>query len=322
MLKPWRVTIDTNPDQCNLKCTMCDTHSIHNKNFKPTRKDMDEKLLIKVLNEAISNGVKEIIPTTMGEPLLYRHFNIFTDKISKSSAKLNLTTNGTFPKNSVTYWAKKLLPILSDIKISINSVDPKINEKIMVKDDTDKKLKDIVKFAKLRDELYPKVSITLQVTFLKSNIDYLEEVIKFAISNNINRVKGHHLWITYDEIEKESLLDTQNTINKWNIFIDRVSKYKDKINLVNFEKLEPKNENNTIPDNYDCPFLANELWVSHNGDFNVCCAPSEKRKTLGDWGNIDNKTIDSLFNSTKYLDLQQNYKQQDICKVCTLRKKL
>lgn len=322
MLKPWRVTIDTNPDQCNLKCIMCDTHSIHNKNFKPTRENMSEKLLIKILDEAISIGVREIIPSTMGEPLLYKYFNIFIDKISKSNAKLNLTTNGTFPKSGVENWAKKLLPILSDVKISINSVNSDINEKIMPNDNTDKKIKDIIKFTQLRNTLHPKVSITLQVTFLKSNIDYLEELIQFAIKNNINRVKGHHLWITHNEIKTESLLDTQNNAHQWNNFIDKISQYRDKINLVNFEKIESKNGSNAIPHNYDCPFLANELWISHNGDFNVCCAPSEKRKTLGDWGNIKNKTIDKLFNSLEYLNLQQNYKQQNICKICTLRKKL
>ncbi len=30
MTIPWRITIDTNPDQCNLNCIMCDTHSIYN----------------------------------------------------------------------------------------------------------------------------------------------------------------------------------------------------------------------------------------------------------------------------------------------------
>ncbi len=25
---PWRITFDTNPDNCNLKCIMCEEHSI------------------------------------------------------------------------------------------------------------------------------------------------------------------------------------------------------------------------------------------------------------------------------------------------------
>ena len=140
MNRPWRVTIDTNPDQCNLNCIMCDTHSIYNKNFKPSRKFMSRELLEKTIYEALKLGVKEIIPTTMGEPLLYKHFDIFIDKLSQSNTKLNLTTNGTFPSIGVEKWAKKLLPVLSDIKISINSVDKTINESIMIHDNTQKKL--------------------------------------------------------------------------------------------------------------------------------------------------------------------------------------
>jgi len=322
MMKPWRITIDTNPDQCNLHCIMCDTHSIYNKNAKLNRTFMDESLLKKSIDEAIELGVKEIIPTTMGEPLLYRYFDVFIDKLSKSSVKLNLTTNGTFPKLGVEKWAEKLLPVLSDIKISLNSIDSQINESIMINDNTQKKLEDIQTFKKLRDKFYPSVTITLQVTFLQSNLGDLEDIIKFSIKNNINRVKGHQLWITYKEIEKESLQNSTKKINEWNSFIDKIEKYRKYINLVNFEKLEPQNNTNIIPENYDCPFLGEELWIDYNGDFNICCAPSEKRVSLGSWGNIQNRKIVDVFNSKEYQNLMLNYKNKDLCKICTLRKVL
>ena len=320
MLKPWRITIDTNPDQCNLNCTMCDTHSIHNKDFKPTRKWMSKELLEKSIEEAISIGVKEIIPTTMGEPLLYKEFDTFIEKISNSDVKLNLTTNGTFPNIGVERWADKLLPILSDIKISINSIDKTINEYIMINDDTNKKVDDIKKFIRLRDAKYKDVSITLQVTFLKSNLNYLEEIIKFAIDNGIDRVKGHHLWITYDEIKDESLQNSSKKIAQWNQFIDSINHYKDKIKLVNFEKLELQNDSNILPENYNCPFLAKELWIDFNGDFNICCAPSDKRISLGNWGNIKDNSIDKVFSSQEYIKITKNYKEQNICKICSLRR--
>jgi len=320
MLKPWRITIDTNPDQCNLNCIMCDTHSIFNDKSKPIRKFMDEKLLEKSINEAIELGVKEIIPTTMGEPLLYKYFDTFINILSKSNVKLNLTTNGTFPNIGVKEWANKLLPILSDIKISINSIDSKINESIMINDDTLKKLEDIKTLIKLRDKLYPSVSITLQVTFLKSNLNDLEDIIKFSIENNINRVKGHQLWVTYDEIEEESLQNSTKKIDEWNNFIDSIDYYRDKVKLVNFEKLQTQNNTNTVPSNYNCPFLGQELWIDYNGDFNICCAPSEKRITLGTWGKVQDTKIIEMFSSTEYKNLINNYKSKDICKICSLRK--
>ncbi|PRM96699.1 radical SAM protein [Aliarcobacter cryaerophilus] len=317
--KPWRVTIDTNPDQCNLNCIMCDTHSIYNTDFKPNRKYMDKELLERTLEEVIELGVKEIIPTTMGEPLIYKYIDIFISKISISSVKLNLTTNGTFPNDSIQNWAHKLLPILSDIKISINSINDDINSKIMVKDNTYKKLENIKEFVKIRDNEYPNVSITLQVTFLNSNIKYLEELIKFAIEHNINRVKGHHLWITFNEIENESLKNDPYRINEWNKFINKIDKYRDFIKLVNFDKLNIKDGKSYIPDNYTCPFLNRELWIDHKGNYNICCAPSDLRNTLGNWGNIIDINILELFNSNQYIKLSENYKKESICQDCSLR---
>jgi len=310
-MKPWRITIDTNPDECNLKCTMCDTHSPFSTK-KKIRKSMDSTLLENILDEVLKLQVKEIIPTTMGEALLYKHFSIFIDKIKGTSTKLNLTTNGTFLKK----WQDRLLPILSDIKISINSINKVVNEKIMIGDQTEQKIQDIKNFIALRNEKFPNVSITLQVTFLKSNLDELENIIKFGIENGVNRIKGHHLWINFDEIKNESLLRDPKL---WNQFIHRIEKYRKDINLVNFEKIT--SSNGSIPEEYICPFLGNELWIDFNGDYNICCAPSDKRVVLGSWGNFQTHSIENLFNSENYTKLINSYKEQDICRTCPLRKK-
>ena len=168
--------------------------------------------------------------------------------------------------------------------------------------------------------MYPNVSITLQVTFLTSNIEDLENIIKYAINHKINRVKGHHLWITYSQIKDESLQNSQEKIDIWNDFINKIDKYRDKIELVNFEKIEMNKNDYIIQEQYNCPFLGEELWIDHNGDFNICCAPSDKRRSLGSWGNIKDIKITDIFNSKQYKELCANYKNKDICKVCPLRK--
>jgi len=322
-MKPWRITIDTNPDLCNLNCIMCDTHSHYNTGFQYKRKSMERDLLEKCITDAIDIGVREIIPTTMGEPLLYEHFDTFIEKISQSKTMMNLTTNGTFPKDGVERWSAKILPVLSDVKISINGIDPKINGLIMKSDNTEKKIKDIKLFVAARDEFYPDASITLQVTFLKSNLHELKNIIKFAINNNINRVKGHHLWINYKEMEDESLQSSCDNIELWNNFVEKIEKYRDQIKLVNFDKLNDSVCDNEVKnDNNACPFLGEELWIDHNGNYNVCCAPSEKRATLGKWENIKDRSILQLFNSKEYNDLISNYKKKDVCKECPLRREI
>lgn len=319
-MKPWRITIDTNPDQCNLKCIMCDTHSIYNKDKAFHRIPMNRKLVQKAIDEAIKTGVKEIIPSTMGEPLLYEHFDVFIEKLSASDTKLNLTTNGTFPKYGVEQWAKKLLPVLSDIKISVNSIDPTVNETIMVDDRTNRKIDNIKIIASLRKQNFPDVSITLQVTFLKSNLDNLEELIKFAVDHGLDRVKGHHLWITYDEIADQSLYACKETIAVWNELMERLSPYREKIQLVNFDKILIDKINVGLVEKGCCPFLDKELWIDYNGDFNICCAPSSERVKLGRWGNIETNGIEEVFNSAEYKTLTEHYKNKDVCKKCPLRR--
>jgi len=63
--------------------------------------------------------LREVIPSTMGEPLLYSHFKELLDGCSSIGVPLNLTTNGTFPG----MWGREtgmemLLRACRDIKLS------------------------------------------------------------------------------------------------------------------------------------------------------------------------------------------------------------
>ena len=63
--------------------------------------------------------LREVIPSTMGEPLLYSHFDELIELCGALGLPLNLTTNGTFPGK----WVReeclaKLLCACSDIKVS------------------------------------------------------------------------------------------------------------------------------------------------------------------------------------------------------------
>ena len=67
MLKgPWRITFDTNPDQCNIHCIMCEEHSKHNLSKGDMNRIMDFHIIEDVIEDAVGYGLKEIIPSTMG----------------------------------------------------------------------------------------------------------------------------------------------------------------------------------------------------------------------------------------------------------------
>jgi len=44
------------------------------------------------------------------------------------------------------------------------------------------------------------------------------------------------------------------------------------------------------------------------------------RKTLGDFGNIENTSIEEVLKSEVYRNLVRNYKQIELCKTCNMRK--
>ena len=336
--KLWRITLDTNPEDCNLSCTMCEEHSPFSKFIKEKlngkRRRMPKEWLESIFQQAKALGVKEIIPSTMGEPLLYKHFAYIVELCYKYNIKMNLTTNGTFPKTtkkSVTEWAKLLVPITTDIKISLNGDTAQTAQKIMLKINFEEALANVKDFIHIRNEYFTetgyKCRVTFQLTFMQNNMHELADIIALAAKLDVDRVKGHQLWTHFDEIKDLSMRHSPESILQWNEYVrqayDAQEKYRkpngEKVILENIIPLDV-NELQEIPENYNCPFLEKELWISPTGKISPCCAPDEMRETLGDFGNIENDTIESVLNSKNYTNLITNYKQIPLCKTCNMRK--
>ena len=89
-------------------------------------------LLRRVVAEGATRGLREIIPSTMGEPLLYEHFEDILALCSEHGVRLNLTTNGTFPRLGARGWAERIVPLASDVKISWNGATKATQEAIMI----------------------------------------------------------------------------------------------------------------------------------------------------------------------------------------------
>jgi radical SAM protein with 4Fe4S-binding SPASM domain len=88
------------------------------------------------------------------------------------------------------------------------------------------------------------------------------------------------------------------------------------------ENIIPLHDNETkeLPEEYECPFLTKELWISATGNISPCCAPDNLRKSLGDFGNISTTTIEDVLQSSVYTELVINYKMKPLCKTCNMRK--
>lgn len=334
----WRITIDTNPEDCNLSCTMCEEHSQFS-NYIDTlynetgikRRRMPMEWLDKIFQQAKEMGVREIIPSTMGEPLLYKGIEKIYDLAKENQIKINLTTNGTFPKKSVVEWAKIIVPQTSDVKISWNGSTAETSAEVMVGIDFENAVNNVKQFVEYRNQHFKKggnyCRVTFQLTFMQNNMHELSDIIKLAAHLDVDRVKGHHLWAHFDEIKKLSMKYDSSSIKKWNKYVEDAKASAEEYRRPNGEKVLLENiyplveiEKKEVTESYACPFLKKEIWISATGKISPCCAPDKERDKLGNFGNIQNHTLQEIISDNTYQNLVTNYKNQSLCKTCNMRK--
>lgn len=177
-----RITLLTNPDLCNLHCPLCFL------NQRGLAFGMGE-MSWEVAEAAVRKFACEVIPSTMGEPLLYSHFNELLDLCKSLDLKVNLTTNGTFPG----FWGtdegkKKLLECCSDIKISSLASE--------CFGDWKRNVERLMTVAKSSDDRATSAgfedctaTVSLQVTLHKENLMMIPEIIAWADAIGITRIK-------------------------------------------------------------------------------------------------------------------------------------
>lgn len=334
----WRITLDTNPEDCNLKCVMCEEHSPYS-DFIPTlyretgikRRRMKLETVEKIFLQAKQLGVKEIIPSTMGEPLMYQGIERIFALSQEHSIKINLTTNGTFPKLTVKEWAKLIIPNTTDVKISLNGATRETAESVMQGLDFDQALEYVKVLVSERNTYFEKTGnycrISFQLTFMQNNMQELANIIQMAAELGVDRVKGHQLWAHFEEIKTLSMRVSKQSIGKWNEYVKQAYVAQEKYRkpngeMVILENIIPLNDNEgqEVPEDYECPFLAKELWISATGDISPCCAPDNLRKSLGRFGNIETTSLEEVLKNPTYVDLVKNYKSKPLCKTCNMRK--
>lgn len=336
---PWRITFDTNPDLCNLRCIMCEEHSIHSPLQQQRKEDgrprrvMPFEMIERVVRDAAPRGLKEIIPSTMGEPLLYDDFDRIIDLCRQFSVKLNLTTNGTFPRRGAKAWAERIVPVASDVKISWNGASRTTHETIMIGSRWDKVIANVRDFIQIRDayarDADNRASVTFQLTFLESNVSELADIVRLGIDLGVDRIKGHHLWAHFAEIENLSMRRNTDAITRWNAAVCEAQAIATKYPLANGQRIQLDNifeldaeADEDIAPGGVCPFLGREAWVSATGRFDPCCAPDADRRTLGDFGNLHKTGLMEIWNSPAYQTLAKTYQHHALCRSCNMRKPL
>tara|TARA_Y100001958_G_C21052556_1_gene418204 strand:- start:28 stop:840 length:813 start_codon:yes stop_codon:yes gene_type:complete len=266
----------------------------------------------------------------MGEPLIYKHMPRIIELCHEHRVKLNLTTNGTFPRLGAEKWAQLIVPIGSDVKFSWNGANQSAQSLVMVNNDFEKNMRDLRTFIGVRDAHAADggnyCSVTLQMTFMEMNLQQVPKVVELAIREGVDRVKGHHLWAHFAEIKDQNMRRNRDAILRWNTIARESIKIANenplpngkRIVLANIYELDPDHGGELHPA-ATCPFLGQEAWVNHEGRFDPCCSPDELRQTLGSFGNVEDDGLMAIWQSAKYRDLIENYLESDVCRQCNMR---
>jgi MoaA/NifB/PqqE/SkfB family radical SAM enzyme len=183
-----RLTLLTNPDRCNLCCPLCFL------NQRGRAFGMGE-MPIEVARAAIERfagaeipaqeRLREVIPSTMGEPLLYTYFDELLDFCRSRQLPMNLTTNGTFPgKWGTESGMVGLLDACSDIKVSCMAFDDATFDEMMPGFSFERWRDNVCRLAGLG-----RGSVTLQVTVHKNLVAKVPEILAWAESIGIARIK-------------------------------------------------------------------------------------------------------------------------------------
>ena len=267
LTKIWRITLLTNPDKCNLRCGLC---------FLRQRKspfgmgEMPWEIAEKAVRTYAAQGLREVIPSTMGEPLLYSQFEKLECLVSELNLRLNVTTNGSFPRKGAERWARELLPIASDIKVSCWGVEKSIWEFLCPGMDVGAYLRNLETLVRVRKEIArdaerPPASITLQMAVSRANRGDVEKVLDLALSLEIERVKFNRaVFLSGNPLRGEELPPDD--------FLD-ASPLKDLPIRIEGTFLRKPGENFFFE---SCPFLGRELWILPDGSTEPCPDPEAR----------------------------------------------
>lgn len=264
-----RLTLVTNPDRCNLRCPLC----FLNQRGKPYGKgEMPLSVALDSIEKYNADGnLREVIPSTMGEPLLYTYFEELLEYCSSCRIPVNLTTNGTFPG----FWGteagmKKLLASCSDIKVSCMAFDERTMEEMMPGLTLDVWKLNVCRLIELKKSIGGRASVSLQVTLHREMVGQAENLLRWAEEVGVQRIK----WNLPVFLSSGRNLSDKHGIN------DKIA-----LNLRRNLKSEKLRSEGSlffesgrlyVTKREECPFWKNEVWVMPDGSEEECPNP-EKR---------------------------------------------
>jgi MoaA/NifB/PqqE/SkfB family radical SAM enzyme len=323
-----RITLVTSPDECNLACDMCRERSPHAPQRAGPPRRLDPALAVAAVDGA-GPALREVIPSTAGEPLLWSGMDALLERCAARGALLNVTTNGTFPRLGAATWAERLAPAASDVKISWNGATAPTAERVMRGLSFDEATAAVREFLAVRDRERRAgrraCRVSFQVTAREANAAELPAIVRLAASLGVERVKVNQLQVHFAALAGEDLRRDGAARARWNAALRGMRAAAEEARLptgarVALEGAGELDEGGADAPRGPCPFLGREAWVLWDGRIAPCPAPAAWAGALGDLGNAADAPLGSLFATASYRQLAGGYEALEACRRCAFRR--
>jgi MoaA/NifB/PqqE/SkfB family radical SAM enzyme len=284
----------------------------------------------RVLDERRGSALREVIPSTMGEPLLWSGLDDVVDLCAERGLSLNVTTNGTWPGRGARRWAERLVPVLSDVKISWNAATQATAATIMPGLDLDAAVEGVRSLVAVRDDAARaggrRCGVSFQVTAQEGNVRELPAIVRLAAALGVDRVKLNHLQVRSPALAPWSLRRDGAAVARWNAAVRAARAAAEearapgggRVALQNAVEL-PEDATGPAPRG-PCPFLDREAWVLWDGRFAPCPHPEAWRGALGDLGTVPDRSLGEIWSSPAYRGLVRDHEERTPCRACAFRR--
>lgn len=286
-------------DRCNLNCKMC-----YRKSWEQNFCDLKEDVLRKLTDELrIHPDLKEIVIGGIGEPTFSKQFKNALELLKDYN--ITVTTNGTLIDEELSEYFIKYVDVVT---ISIDGLFDKYKEIRGI--NLDLIVKNIRLLNKMKNKFSSKTPlIDIQFVLSSENANEIFKVIdlaselkadKFIISNIIPQSLDNKDTILYNRYENMNLKKLFNEVMLYSLHKGI------KVSLPNYE-LKTVRRCNFINDS--------AVFICSSGDVCPCYRFShdyteyvfgrEKHVEKFVFGNIENCTLMSIWNSMKYKDFRE-----------------
>ena len=274
-------------NKCNFSCKMCQRFDL-----KVPLVEMPLENFKTILSKL--SGVKNLILTGWGEPLLYPHLAEVIKLANQQKMKVRFTTNGALLTEEKV---QELIDSgLDAITFSVDEIKPK---KETIGHEVTKQLDNIVQLQRMIKHQNSPMKIYLQSVFQENNFDDLMDVADFAVENKLSRVRVSRLDTRFHDFNRPGIADEKKLIKSLEQRLKKSNTGLDFLPHTAFDGIAKAIYKliNVFLHRFGkyCLRTYNDIYINVEGFATPCCALPHLKM-----GSLLNQDLKEVWNSKKF----------------------